>query len=119
MDSVRRLMARKKKERKKEKNAPVQKLIGVVWQVSRAERGRVACGETEPQAADVDTLGLNDVNDPRFSGVDGPRRQHVAIAELGFVSDGSAAIGAHSNVESVSPGHESTTQSIARQWRHS
>ena len=80
----------------------VQQLIGIVRQIVRVEGRRIASGEAKAHAADVDGLRLDDLDHPRLPWVDGPRRQDVAVAELGVVADGRPAVGSHANVDAVS-----------------
>ena len=40
---------------------PINQHVGVVWQVRRRQRRRIARGETEAHAAHVDALRLNDL----------------------------------------------------------
>lgn len=82
-------------------NLPVEELVGVVGEVGRREGSGVARGEAEAHAADVDRLGLHDLHDPRLAGHDGPRRHHVAVAELGVVAHRRPAVGPHADVDAV------------------
>jgi hypothetical protein len=86
----------------KRRNLPVEKLIGIVGQVSGRQRRRIASGESESHSADVDGFRLDNLDDPGLSWTDGPGRKDVSIAEFGVVADGRSAVGSHADVDSVS-----------------
>jgi hypothetical protein len=92
----------KKSEKLERQNLPVEKLIGIVGQISGRQRRRIASGESESHSADVDGFRLDNLDDPRLSWTDGPGREDVSIAEFGVVADGSSAVGSHADVDSVS-----------------
>jgi hypothetical protein len=82
---------------------PIQQKVGVVGKVARLQSRRVARSQPQTQTTLEHGLGGEDLDHHSFAQLERPRREDVALAELGVRSIGVVSGAAESDVSSPGP----------------